>query len=92
MSLIIVKDWTAEKAEYQMQATKFKHGQENALGSQAREGVHPMELTKLMVRRKVRAGCVVKVMPPGIAMFLRKSVQEKWGTANKLGLFQMFGR
>ena len=31
-----------------------------------------MELTKLMVRRKVRVRCVVKVMPSGIAMFLRK--------------------
>ena len=59
-----------------MQATELNHGLKSAnpLGSQAREGVDPMELTKLMVRRKVRVRCVVKVMPSGIAMFLRKEV------------------
>ena len=51
-----------------------------------------MELTKLMVRRKVRVRCVVKVMPSGIAMFLRKEVfRRNGGSAKKLGLLQVFG-
>ena len=42
-----------------------------------------MELTKLMVRRKVRARCVVKVMPSGIAMVLRKEVFRRNGVLQR---------
>ena len=84
-SLIILKDWTAEKAECQMQPTELNHGLKSGkpLGSQAREGVDPMELTKLMVRRKVRVRCVVKVMPSGIAMFLRNEVFRRNGALQR---------
>ena len=94
-SVIVLKDWTTPEAEYQMQATELKHGLKsgNPLEShadQAGEGVDPIELTKLMVRRKRLTWCVVKVTPSGVRFFKKRSIQEKWSIAKKLGLCYRF--
>ena len=66
-SLITLKDWTAEEAEYQIQATEIKHG------------LSPMESTKLTTKREGHARFVVQAMLFGTVISLRVEVFRKNG-------------
>ena len=80
-SLITLKDWTAEEAEYQTQATEIKHGLNsgNTNGNCMTKEVRPMESTKLRIKRKGHTKFVVQAMLFGTVISLRVQVFTKNG-------------
>ena len=88
-SLITLKDWTAEEAEYQIQATEIKHGLKSGNSSGKFHNRRSKSFGSNRTDDKKRGTC--KVCGEGHAVwncdvFKSRKIQEKWATAKKLGL------
>ena len=86
-SLITLKDWTAEEAEYQIQATEIKH----RLKSGNNNGKLHARRSKSINQTDDKKNRTCKVCGSSHAVwnceiFKSRSIQEKWATAKKLGL------
>ena len=88
-SLITLKDWTAEEAEYQIQATEIKHGLKSGNSSGKFHNRRSESFGSNRTDDKKRGTC--KICGEGHAVwncdvFKSRKIQEKWATAKKLGL------
>ena len=88
-SLLTLKDWTAEEAEYQIQATEIKHG----LQSGNNNGKLPHRRSKSYGVNQTddnnKGTCKVCGASNAVCnceIFKSRSVRQKWATAKKLGL------
>ena len=96
-SLVIVKDWTSEEAEYQFQAIKLKHGYKSGNSNWKSHERRSKSFGSNQAAAKLLRKGLCKVCGADHAIwscdiFKSRSIHEKWGTAKKLGLcYRCFG-
>jgi len=87
--LVILKDWTTEEAEYQIQATELKHGLKSGNSNWKSHETRSKPFGTNQVANKRKGSCTVRGADHAnwsYDVFKSTSIQEKWGTAKKLGL------
>lgn len=89
-SLITLKDWTTEEADYQIHSTEIKHGFKSG---NSRGKFHDRKSKSFGInqvddeRRKGKCNvCCTSHAVWNCDVFKSRSIQEKWATAKKLGL------
>lgn len=88
-SLITLKDWTAEDADYKIHFTEIKHGLKsgNSSGKFHYRRSKSFGINQVDDKRKGKAKvCGASHAVWNCDVFKSRSIQEKWATAEKLGL------
>ena len=82
-SLITLKDWTAEEAEYQIHATEIKHGLKSENSSGKFHDRRSKSFGINQVDEKKKGTCKVCGASHAVwncDVFKRRNIQEKWAT------------
>lgn len=88
-SLITFKDWTAKEAEYKIQATEIKQVLNLGNSNWKLHGIRSKSIRINQAVAKKKGTCKVCGANHAVCkceVFRSRSIQERWGTAKKLGL------